>query len=78
MLTSRFVFFVDTSNLLLNIHNLHPLHFFALIQLSIIAQRCPLSPRSLLVADDWLASHTVKDIAALGSETFEIGSYIGG
>ena len=79
MLTKlQFVLLVDTSNLLLNIHNLHPLHFFALIQLPVIAQRCPLSPRGLLVADDWLASHTVEDITALGSETLEIGGYIGG
>lgn len=68
---------MDAPNLLLNIHNLHPLHFFALIQLSIIAQRCPLPPRSLLFADDKLASHTIEDVTALRSETLEIGGYIG-
>lgn len=68
---------MDASNLLLNIHTLHPLQFFALIQLPIIAQRCPFPPRSLLFADDWLASHTVEDITALGSEALEVGRYIG-
>lgn len=68
---------MDAPNLLLNIHNLHPLHLFALVQLPIIAQRCPLPPRSLLFADDGLASHTVENITALRSETLEIGGYIG-
>ena len=67
---------MDPPNLLLNVHNLHPLHLFALVQLSIIAQRCPLPPRSLLLADDGLASHTVEDITALRSEALEIGGYI--
>ena len=69
---------MDASNLLLNIHNLHPLHFFALVQLPIIAQRCPLPPRSLLFADDWLTSHTVEDVTSLGSEALEISGYVGG
>lgn len=67
---------MDASNLLFDIHNLHPLHFFALIQLPIIAQRRPLPPRSLLFTDDWLASHTVEDVTALGSEALEVGGYI--
>lgn len=70
----RFVLLVDASNLLLNIHNLH---FFALVQLPIIAQSRPLPPRSLLFADDWLASHTIEDVTALGSEALEVGGYIG-
>ena len=68
---------MDAPNLLLNIHNLHPFHFFALIQLPIIAQRSSLPPRSLLFADDWLASHTIEDVTALGSEALEVGGYIG-
>ena len=68
---------MNSSNLLLNVHNLHPLHFLALIQLSIIVQRGPLPPCSLLFADDWLASHTVKDVTALRSKAFEISGYIG-
>ena len=67
---------MDASNLLLDIHNLHPLHFFALIQLPVIAQRCPLPPRSLLLADDWLASHTVEDVTTLRSEALEVGGDI--
>ena len=70
------IFLMDASNLLLNIHNLHPLHFFALIQLPVIAQRCSLSPRGLLFANDWLASHTVEDITALRSKALEVRGHI--
>ena len=68
---------MNSSNLLLNVHYLHPLHFLALIQLSIIVQRGPFPPCSLLFANDWLASHTVKDVTALRSKAFEINGYIG-
>lgn len=68
---------MDASNLLFNIHNLHPLHLFALVQLPVIAQRCPLPSGSLLFADDWLSSHTIEDVTALGSEALEVGGYIG-
>ena len=69
---------MDASNLLLNVHDLHPLHFFALIQLPIIAQCCPLPPRSLLFTNDWLTGHTVEDVTSLGSEALEIGGHVGG
>lgn len=72
-----FVFLVDAPNLLPNVHSLHPLHFFALIQLPVIAQSCLLPPRSFLFADDWLASHAIEDITALRSEALEVGLYIG-
>ena len=68
---------MNASDLLLNVHNLHPLYFFALIQLPIIAQRSLLPPRSLLFTNVWLACHTIEDVAALGSEALKVGSYIG-
>lgn len=65
---------MDATNLLLNIHSLH---FCAPVQVPIIAQRRSLPSGSLLFADDWLASHTIEDVTALGSEALEVGGHIG-
>lgn len=62
--------------LLLNIHTLHPLHFLPLIQLPIITRRRLLSPCLLLLANDRLASHTIKDVGTLRGKTFEVGGYV--
>jgi len=69
---------MNLPNLLLNIHPLHPLHLLALVQLPIITRRGLLSPRLLLLADDRLARHAIKDIGTLRGETFQVGGYIRG
>ena len=72
-----FILCVDLPDLFLNIHSLHPLHLFPLIQLPVVVRGRLLSPRLLLFANDRLTRDAIKDVRALRGEALEVGSYIG-
>lgn len=74
----RFILGMNLSNLLLDIHPLHPLHFLPLVQLFIITRGSLLPPRLLFFANDRLTRDAIKDIGTLRGETFQVGRYVRG
>ncbi len=64
---------MNLSNLLLDIHPLHPLQILALFQLPIITRRRSLPPRCLFVRDFRLPGRAVEHVTSLRAKSFQVG-----
>lgn len=69
---------MNLPDLLLNVHALHALQIFALLQLPVVAHRRFFPARRLLLADGRLARHAVKDVATLRAQPLQVGGDLAG